>query len=154
MLDGVFAFVLYDTRTKTYMAARDAIGVNPLYIGRGSDGTYAAVYHSASILHVSAVTGTERERLDLSSLMMFHLFFSSSSLAVAVMHRRRLDIVRDEGAERGLRGVRDLPSGPPLLQRRRRAPAVVQAAVVRRERPGDAVPATPPQRGLREGAKL
>jgi asparagine synthase (glutamine-hydrolysing) len=38
MLDGVFAFVLYDTRTKTYMAARDAIGVNPLYIGRGSDG--------------------------------------------------------------------------------------------------------------------
>jgi asparagine synthase (glutamine-hydrolysing) len=39
MLDGVFAFVLYDTRTRTYMAARDAIGVNPLYIGWGADGT-------------------------------------------------------------------------------------------------------------------
>jgi hypothetical protein len=39
MLDGVFAFVLYDTRNNTYMAARDAIGVNPLYIGWGSDGT-------------------------------------------------------------------------------------------------------------------
>jgi asparagine synthase (glutamine-hydrolysing) len=40
MLDGVFSFVLYDTRNKTYMAARDAVGVNPLYIGRGSDGTH------------------------------------------------------------------------------------------------------------------
>jgi asparagine synthase (glutamine-hydrolysing) len=39
MLDGVFAFVLYDTRTRTYMAARDANGVNPLYIGWGADGT-------------------------------------------------------------------------------------------------------------------
>jgi asparagine synthase (glutamine-hydrolysing) len=38
MLDGVFAFVLYDTRNNTYMAARDAVGVNPLYIGWGSDG--------------------------------------------------------------------------------------------------------------------
>ncbi|CAL4938918.1 unnamed protein product [Urochloa decumbens] len=39
MLDGVFAFVLYDTRNNTYMAARDAIGVNPLYIGWGGDGS-------------------------------------------------------------------------------------------------------------------
>ncbi|GJN31150.1 hypothetical protein PR202_gb19512 [Eleusine coracana subsp. coracana] len=41
MLDGgVFAFVLYDTRSRTYMAARDdAIGVNPLYIGWGADGS-------------------------------------------------------------------------------------------------------------------
>ncbi|CAN6325542.1 unnamed protein product [Urochloa humidicola] len=39
MLDGVFAFVLYDARNNTYMAARDAIGVNPLYIGWGGDGS-------------------------------------------------------------------------------------------------------------------
>nr|CAB3501139.1 unnamed protein product [Digitaria exilis] len=39
MLDGVFAFVLYDTRNKTFIAARDAIGVNPLYIGWGGDGS-------------------------------------------------------------------------------------------------------------------
>ncbi|TVU47433.1 hypothetical protein EJB05_07036, partial [Eragrostis curvula] len=45
MLDGVFAFVLYDTRTKTYLAARDAIGVNPLYIGWGADGTFRYVGH-------------------------------------------------------------------------------------------------------------
>lgn len=44
MLDGVFAFVLYDTRTRTYMAARDAIGVNPLYIGWGADGKFRSPY--------------------------------------------------------------------------------------------------------------
>jgi hypothetical protein len=43
MLDGVFAFVLYDTRDRTYVAARDAIGVNPLYIGWGSDGRRSRV---------------------------------------------------------------------------------------------------------------
>lgn len=48
MLDGVFAFVLYDTRDKTYVAARDAIGVNPLYIGWGSDGNMAPGVHVSS----------------------------------------------------------------------------------------------------------
>jgi asparagine synthase (glutamine-hydrolysing) len=43
MLDGVFSFVLLDTRhgdrASSFMAARDAIGVTPLYIGWGIDGT-------------------------------------------------------------------------------------------------------------------
>ncbi|GJN28518.1 hypothetical protein PR202_gb16656 [Eleusine coracana subsp. coracana] len=39
MLDGVFAFVLLDTRSGTFLAARDAIGVTPLYIGWGIDGS-------------------------------------------------------------------------------------------------------------------
>ena len=39
MLDGIFAFVLLDTRDNTFIAARDAIGVTPLYIGWGQDGT-------------------------------------------------------------------------------------------------------------------
>ncbi|KAF8679166.1 hypothetical protein HU200_045932 [Digitaria exilis] len=41
MLDGVFSFVLVDTRhgSSSFMAARDAIGVTPLYIGWGIDGT-------------------------------------------------------------------------------------------------------------------
>ncbi|XP_010422871.1 PREDICTED: asparagine synthetase [glutamine-hydrolyzing] 3 isoform X2 [Camelina sativa] len=39
MLDGMFAFVLLDTRDKSYIAVRDAIGVNPLYIGWGVDGS-------------------------------------------------------------------------------------------------------------------
>ncbi|CAN6194885.1 unnamed protein product [Urochloa humidicola] len=42
MLDGVFSFVLLDTRNErasSFMAARDAIGVTPLYIGWGVDGS-------------------------------------------------------------------------------------------------------------------
>ncbi|CAN6216622.1 unnamed protein product [Urochloa humidicola] len=41
-LDGVFSFVLLDTRNErasSFMAARDAIGVTPLYIGWGVDGS-------------------------------------------------------------------------------------------------------------------
>ncbi|VAI30541.1 unnamed protein product [Triticum turgidum subsp. durum] len=39
MLDGVFSFVLLDTRDNSFIAARDAIGVTPLYIGWGIDGS-------------------------------------------------------------------------------------------------------------------
>nr|CAB3467746.1 unnamed protein product [Digitaria exilis] len=37
MLDGMFAFVLLDTRDKSFIAARDAIGICPLYMGWGLD---------------------------------------------------------------------------------------------------------------------
>ncbi|CAI0473594.1 unnamed protein product [Linum tenue] len=39
MLDGMFSFVLLDTRNKTFIAARDAIGITPLYMGWGLDGS-------------------------------------------------------------------------------------------------------------------
>ncbi|KAK4351597.1 hypothetical protein RND71_030910 [Anisodus tanguticus] len=39
MLDGVFSFVLLDTRDNSFLAARDAIGITPLYIGWGLDGS-------------------------------------------------------------------------------------------------------------------
>ncbi|CAF2087002.1 unnamed protein product [Brassica napus] len=39
MLDGVFSFVLLDTRDNSFMVARDAIGVTSLYIGWGLDGS-------------------------------------------------------------------------------------------------------------------
>ncbi len=32
-LNGIFAFVLYDPKRKTFLIARDPIGVNPLYVG-------------------------------------------------------------------------------------------------------------------------
>src|SRR3974390_2323998 len=32
-LNGIFAFVLYDPKRKTFLVARDPIGVNPLYVG-------------------------------------------------------------------------------------------------------------------------
>ena len=38
MLDGMFSFVLLDIRDKSFIAARDAIGITPLYIGWGLDG--------------------------------------------------------------------------------------------------------------------
>lgn len=40
MLDGMFSFVLLDTRDRSFIAARDAIGVTPLYLGWGLDGMY------------------------------------------------------------------------------------------------------------------
>ncbi|URE32518.1 asparagine synthetase [Musa troglodytarum] len=39
MLDGMFSFVLLDTRDDSFIAARDAIGITPLYIGWGLEGS-------------------------------------------------------------------------------------------------------------------
>ncbi|KAL6653370.1 hypothetical protein ACP70R_008948 [Stipagrostis hirtigluma subsp. patula] len=39
MLDGVFSFVLLDTRDRTFLAARDAVGVTPLYVGWAINGS-------------------------------------------------------------------------------------------------------------------
>eukprot|EP00593_Proboscia_inermis_P012289 CAMPEP_0171309076 /NCGR_PEP_ID=MMETSP0816-20121228/19201_1 /TAXON_ID=420281 /ORGANISM="Proboscia inermis, Strain CCAP1064/1" /LENGTH=589 /DNA_ID=CAMNT_0011792349 /DNA_START=61 /DNA_END=1830 /DNA_ORIENTATION=+ len=38
-LRGMFSFVLYDTTNNSYMAARDHIGITPLYVGWGNDGS-------------------------------------------------------------------------------------------------------------------
>lgn len=38
-LNGIFAFVIYDSTTGEYLIARDHVGVIPLYIGHDSDGT-------------------------------------------------------------------------------------------------------------------
>ena len=38
MLDGIFACVIVDERNGEFFAARDAIGVCPLYWGRSADG--------------------------------------------------------------------------------------------------------------------
>ena len=38
MLDGIFACVVHDGRTGEFCAARDALGVCPLYWGRSADG--------------------------------------------------------------------------------------------------------------------
>ena len=40
MLDAEFALVLYDRVQKTWIAARDPIGIRPLYYGTAGDGTY------------------------------------------------------------------------------------------------------------------
>jgi asparagine synthase (glutamine-hydrolysing) len=38
-LRGMFSFILYDKSTDTYLAARDHMGITPLYIGWGNDGS-------------------------------------------------------------------------------------------------------------------
>lgn len=38
MLDGMFSFVLVDNRDNSFIAARDPIGITPLYLGWGNDG--------------------------------------------------------------------------------------------------------------------
>ncbi len=38
-LNGIFAFVLFDAARDRYLIARDHLGIVPLYIGRGADGT-------------------------------------------------------------------------------------------------------------------
>ena len=44
MLDAEFALIIYDAKTGEYIAARDPIGIRPLYYGFGRDG--AAVFAS------------------------------------------------------------------------------------------------------------
>jgi len=39
MMDGIFAFVIYDKRKKTYFAARDHMGIEPLYVGWDKEGS-------------------------------------------------------------------------------------------------------------------
>ena len=38
-LRGMLSFILYDRNTDTYLAARDHMGITPLYIGWGNDGS-------------------------------------------------------------------------------------------------------------------
>ena len=40
MLDAEFAMVLYDAKKNSFLAARDPIGIRPLYYGLTKDGTY------------------------------------------------------------------------------------------------------------------
>ena len=42
-LNGMFSFVLLDTRDQSFIAARDAFGITPLYIGWGLDGLFSSV---------------------------------------------------------------------------------------------------------------
>ena len=38
-VNGMYAFVIYDAVKDSYIAARDPIGIIPLYFGRGRDGS-------------------------------------------------------------------------------------------------------------------
>jgi asparagine synthase (glutamine-hydrolysing) len=51
MLNGIFAFVLYDQQKKTFMVARDPIGVIPLYRGWDTEGNLYVASEMKAIVH-------------------------------------------------------------------------------------------------------
>ena len=50
MLDAEFAMILYDRKHESYIAARDPIGIRPLYYGRCPDGTYVFASEPKNLL--------------------------------------------------------------------------------------------------------
>ena len=57
-LQGMFAFVLYDDKHKTYMIARDHLGIVPLYTGYDEHGNF---YVSSELKAIEPVCRTVRE---------------------------------------------------------------------------------------------
>jgi asparagine synthase (glutamine-hydrolysing) len=39
LLRGMFSFIIYDRRDRSFAAVRDHVGITPLYIGYGADGS-------------------------------------------------------------------------------------------------------------------
>lgn len=58
MLSGIFAFVLYDAKQKTYLIARDHIGIVPLYMGWDSLGN---LFVSSELKALSEICKTIEE---------------------------------------------------------------------------------------------
>jgi len=58
MLSGIFAFALFDEQTGDFFVARDHIGIIPLYIGWGSDGT---IYVASEMKALDAICESVRE---------------------------------------------------------------------------------------------
>lgn len=52
MLDAEFALILYDSRRKTFLAARDPIGIRPLFYGYLADGSIAFASEAKNLLTV------------------------------------------------------------------------------------------------------
>ena len=53
MLDAEFALVLYDLKNDTYVAARDPIGIRPLYYGMNEEGTYCFASEPKSLTSIA-----------------------------------------------------------------------------------------------------
>lgn len=52
MLDAEFALILYDTKADSYIAARDPIGIRPLYYGQKPDGSYVFASEPKNIVGI------------------------------------------------------------------------------------------------------
>ena len=53
MLDAEYALILYDAEQKSYVAARDPIGIRPLYYGVRDDGTYVFASEPKSLTRLA-----------------------------------------------------------------------------------------------------
>ncbi|MCM1027242.1 MAG: asparagine synthase B [Roseburia sp.] len=53
MLDAEFALILYDAEKDTYIAARDPIGIRPLYYGLTGEGTYVFASEPKNLLSLT-----------------------------------------------------------------------------------------------------
>ena len=83
MLDAEFALILYDRKENTYIAARDPIGIRPLYYGIRDDGTYVFASEPKNLVPlVSSVktfppghffkNGVFTRYRDMSEVVSFH----------------------------------------------------------------------------------
>ena len=52
MLDAEFACVIYDSKTREFIAARDPIGIRPLYYGKSDDGTIAFASEPKNLVNI------------------------------------------------------------------------------------------------------
>lgn len=51
-LDAEFACIIYDSKTREFIAARDPIGIRPLYYGRADDGTMAFASEAKNLVRI------------------------------------------------------------------------------------------------------
>lgn len=130
MLDGVFSFVLLDTRHNIFIAARDAIGITPLYVGWGLDGTwnqnFRIVFIPTSPTYIF--------------LIIEDFFF----------YRFRLDIIWNERAEWWLQPFRSLSSRTFVFQQNKKLQEMVQPTLVLGDYPISSIWNRRPEEGLWE----
>jgi asparagine synthetase B (glutamine-hydrolysing) len=72
-IDGVFALVVWDARSDTLLAARDALGQHPLFYARGLDGGWYFSDSMAALARADQVSGTLSRAALAESLVNYHL---------------------------------------------------------------------------------
>lgn len=76
-LNGMFAFVIYDTKTGDYFAARDRLGVKPLYMHKSLNG----IIFSSEIKPILELTGiAEVDEFGLRQYKKLRTFFNGRTL--------------------------------------------------------------------------
>ena len=72
-IDGVFALVVWDARSDTVLAARDALGQHPLFYARGLDAAWYFSDSLAALARADQVSGTLSRAALAESLVNYHL---------------------------------------------------------------------------------